>query len=123
MARVFDEPVDTDYGERIAFLRRHGIALWDVLEGAEREGGTDSKIKKPVPNDFATFFDAYPNLRAVGLTGSAAPKYWRLVAKQLGLPATLRIGHLPSTSPIPGAHVLALDEKVARRKDFLTPTL
>lgn len=122
LSRVYDEPVGADYDERLTFLRRHRIALWDVLKSADRDGSTDSKIKNPIPNDFGAFFAAYPKLQAVALTGSKAPQYWRVVAKQSDIPAMVRIEHLPSTSPIPGAHVLTLDEKVARWKTFLTTT-
>jgi hypothetical protein len=36
LSLVYGERVGTDYDERLEFLRRSGIALWDVLHGAER---------------------------------------------------------------------------------------
>ena len=120
LSRVYGEKVGNDYNERLAFLRRHEIALWDVLHSADRPGSTDRAIKAPVANDFATFFAAYPNLRTVGLNGTkAADFYRRLVAKKPGHTPALRRVLLPSTSPAAGRYVAKLDEKVAQWKAFL----
>lgn len=120
LSRVYREAIGDDYDERLTFLRRHGVALWDVLHSAERAGSTDRAIKAPVANDFTTFFADYPNLRAVGLNGTkAADFYRRLVAKQPGVPPALRRVLLPSTSPAAGRYVATLDEKVAQWKAFL----
>ena len=39
--------------ERIAFLERRHIALWDVLSECEITGASDSSINKELPNDFS----------------------------------------------------------------------
>ena len=121
LSRVYRETVGDDYDERLDFLHRHSIALWDVLHSAERPGSADRAIKAPVANDFDTFFSAYPSLRTVGLNGTkAADFYRRLVAKKPGVPPALRRVLLPSTSPAAGRYVATLDEKVAQWKAFLT---
>ncbi len=123
LSRVYDEAVGSDYDERLTFLRRHDIALWDVLLSVDRRGSTDSAIKNPIPNDFTPFFAKYPHLRSIGLNGAKAEDYFlRLFAKQPGVPTSLRIARLPSSSPAAGRYVATLDEKVAQWKAFLMPT-
>ncbi len=34
-----------DYSERINMLKKHHIALWDVIDSCERKGSLDSEIK------------------------------------------------------------------------------
>ena len=124
LSRVYHDPIGAEYGERLDFLRRHGIAVWDVLLSADRRGSTDSAIKNPIPNDFGSFFAKHPHLRSIGLNGAKAEDYFlRLVAKQPGVPTSLRIARLPSSSPAAGRYVPGLDEKVAQWKAFLRPTL
>ncbi len=45
---IYDESVGVEYETRLAFLRKHEIALWDVLKAAERRGSLDSGIRSPV---------------------------------------------------------------------------
>lgn len=96
---VFQEEVQTDYTARKAFLLRHRIALWDVLEFCEREGSLDSNIRNPVSNDFTGLFVKYPAIRKVCFNGQTAQKLFkRLVLAKL--PALdLEFYTLPSTSP------------------------
>lgn len=47
-----------EYGERLAVLQAHGIALWDVYGQAEREGSYDHKISEWVLNDFSRVLKA-----------------------------------------------------------------
>src|SRR3954471_3001047 len=49
------------YERRVKILARNGIAVWDVLEAAERPGSLDSSIVHASArvNDFAAFFRAH----------------------------------------------------------------
>ena len=47
-----------DYALRLERLTQAGVALWDVLQGCEREGSLDADIRNAVPNDFAGFLRA-----------------------------------------------------------------
>src|SRR3954464_11650666 len=49
---VFGAPVGSDYDERLRFLANHRVALWDVLQSAERRGSGDDAITRERPNDF-----------------------------------------------------------------------
>ena len=44
MSGVLGEKAPIRYPERVEYLKRHGIALWDALHVAEREGSLDANI-------------------------------------------------------------------------------
>ena len=95
MAQLFNEALPTDTEERTAFLKRHHIALWDVLQQCEITGAQDSSIRNPVANDLSQILDHAP-IRAIFATGKTAGKwYTKLIQPQTGIPITI----LPSTSP------------------------
>lgn len=48
-------------------LKRHHIALWDVLKSANRESSLDSDIENPNANDILGFISTHLNLRVIGL--------------------------------------------------------
>ena len=62
---------------RLERLTQAGVALWDVLQGCEREGSLDADIRNAVPNDFAGFLRAHPRLRRVCLNGGKAASLFR----------------------------------------------
>ena len=105
---------DLPYPERLAELRRHGVALWDVLAECERPGSLDSSIRAPRPNDIAGLVKRLPHLKKILCNGGAARNYLRrffpeLVAEQL-----------PSTSP--AAARFSYAEKLAAWRAALEPT-
>ena len=81
--------------EKISFLLKNRIALWDVLKSCEIEGADDSSIKNPVANDIASLLQK-TNIKTIFTTGTKATALY----KKLCLPVT-GIGsiYLPSTSP------------------------
>jgi hypoxanthine-DNA glycosylase len=103
-----------DYAGRVQALTRAGIAVWDVLAEAPREGALDSRIERAraKPNDFEAFFRAHPQISALLFNGAEAAKlYRRFVLPEL--PPTRRalpVEVLPSTSP---THTLRLKDKCA----------
>jgi double-stranded uracil-DNA glycosylase len=114
IAAVVNEPPPTLYSERVAMLLRNRIALWDVLECAERTGSAlDSAIESERANDFAEFFRQHPMIRTVAFNGNNAHKFFkRLVGKIQDLPPELvLLPPLPSTSP---AYARPFEEKVAK---------
>ena len=81
---LFNDVVEEDYEKRKAFLKIHHIAVWDVLKSCDREGSSDSKIIRPVPNDFETFFMNYPGIKAVFFNGKKAGELFnKLVKKEM----------------------------------------
>ena len=106
---------------RLAFLRRHGIALWDVLKAAERKGSLDSNIRSPVVNDLEALIREHPRIRAVGLNGTKAwgifNRHWR-GSSVIGA-GGMQVRCLPSSSPVPGKNVKSFEEKVQAWREFL----
>ncbi len=97
---LFNKDVEENYENRKIFLLNHHIAIWDVLKSCDREGSSDSKIINPVPNDFKTFFNQYPDIKAVFFNGSKAEELFRkLVIGKMNLKEGLLFYRLPSTSP------------------------
>src|SRR5271157_150741 len=91
------------YDQRTQGLIQNRIAIWDVLERAERNGSQDHKIVRgtEVPNDFTEFFRHHPSIRTVFFNGAPAEKYFRdLVLPHLSLGGGNPLLHpaLPSTS-------------------------
>ena len=79
---ILNQPFSTDYEVRKDLLKRHKIALWDVLQYCEREGSLDSKIKNEQPNDFNSFYSNFPNIKAVLFSSKNAFAYYNKYAEQ-----------------------------------------
>lgn len=110
------------YARRSAALRRHGVALWDVLASCTRETSLDSDIDETsiVANDFAAFFRAHPRIRTICFNGAKAESCYRKhVAATLAGAEAFHHHRLPSTSP---AHAAMSDaQKVAAWRAVLQP--
>jgi hypoxanthine-DNA glycosylase len=79
MDRLFESKADLDYQARLSALVRAKVAVWDVLESANRHGSADSAIVagSETPNDFQAFFAHHASVRAVFFNGAAAEKLFR----------------------------------------------
>jgi hypoxanthine-DNA glycosylase len=102
LQQLFGIDVSLPYDERIAALKQHRLALWDLIGAAERRGSLDSAITPASIqlNDFPALLQQLPALRAVWLNGGTAAKSWqKLIKAGLSLPATVQVFALPSTSP------------------------
>lgn len=114
--KVFDCHMGLDYQDRLRFLRNHHIALWDVLQSADRETSLDSDIKKPVANDLDGFIRKHPKLRIICLNGNEAYRYFTDYVGPQNVPENIHIVCLPSTSST-NTH-LTMEQKVDRWKDI-----
>ncbi len=95
LARVFGAPVPETVPEKRAMLRRHRIALWDVLASCTIVGAGDASIEDAVPNDVAGLV-AKTKVTRIFCTGATAHRlYAKHCAKAVGIEAV----RLPSTSP------------------------
>jgi len=103
MSHLFDWERGLDYQVKCAALMTHRIALWDVLAACTRSSSLDSDIIESsiTPNDFVSFFDRHPAIRAVYFNGGKAESSYRKhVRPQLSVRASgLPVLRLPSTSP------------------------
>lgn len=117
-------PLGADYSERAQQLMRRGIAVWDVLAAAPREGALDSRIEqdRAIANDFTAFYQLHPRVAAVCFNGGEAQRlYQRHVMPTLEPQHRAIPSHrLPSTSP---THTLTRAAKLAGWSRVLLPLL
>jgi hypoxanthine-DNA glycosylase len=104
-----------DYERRAAALVAAGVAVWDVLQTADRPGSADAAIVSgsEIVNDFEGFFAAHCRIHHVFFNGAKAEQlYRRLVLTRPAPPGDgLALRRLPSTSPANAA--LSKAEKLA----------
>ncbi|MHB8467734.1 MAG: DNA-deoxyinosine glycosylase [Acidimicrobiales bacterium] len=124
LSDIFGTAAGHSYPQRLTFLASHRVALWDVLESAERVGSTDRAIANAQPNSFGDLFATYPTLRRVAFNGTKAATFWRrYVPGQPVVPHDeLVTGTLPSSSNTPGLYVLPYDQKLIQWAHFLSDT-
>ena len=97
LGRLFNEVAPITVEERKAFLKRHKIALYDVIEECDIEGSSDSSIKNVIPIDIANILRKFPNINIIGITGNTAKYYFnRYLINKVG---NIKVVYLPSTSP------------------------
>ncbi|MCW4467778.1 DNA-deoxyinosine glycosylase [Flavobacterium sp. MFBS3-15] len=92
---IFNYEPTHDYPGKLSLLKTHRIALWDVLEGCEREGSLDSNIKNEVPNDFTGFYKSHPQITHVFFSSKNAAAYYD---KYVGRREGIAYDTLPSPS-------------------------
>jgi hypoxanthine-DNA glycosylase len=109
MGELFGFDPAAPYDARLAALRSHGIAVWDVLHACRRKGSADSAIdpKGLVVNDFRGLFARYPTITRVYFNGAKAAELYRRLADPV---ERVEYRRLPSTSP---AHVMRPGAKLA----------
>ena len=78
-----DTSLPENYNEKIKIITKNSLALWDVLESAHRKTAADSDILLEEPNDFDTFLERYPNLKAIIFNGRMAEASFEKYFEQL----------------------------------------
>ena len=100
LANVFKETEPLTIEDRKAFLRRHKIALYDVIYECDINGSSDASIKNARVIDIKEILESHPNIKMIGVNGSKAKqlfdKYLLNIAKQFDV----KVYYLPSTSPL-----------------------
>ena len=95
LADVFAEPMPEATDDKKIFLKKHHIALWDVLKECEIIGSSDSTIKDPVPNDI-NYLLKKTKIKTIFVTGKVAERFYnKFCLSQTNIPCI----YLPSTSP------------------------
>jgi len=110
IAGAVGEPAPASYAQKKRMLRRHRIALWDIVGSCYAENALDSMIREPVLNDIGALLARYPGIEAVFLGGKKA--YSLFMGRYPGL--EIPCAYLPSTSPANAQ--LSLDDKKAAWK-------
>lgn len=103
---LLEEEFTENYAERIQVLKKHRIALWDVIDSCERKGSLDSEIRNEEANQIAELLDEHPNIQAIFCNGG---KSYKNLQKILGKDFKIPIFLLPSTSPL---HTVSLEKKL-----------
>jgi len=108
------------YEERLDALKRHGIALWDVLKHCERRGSGDGDVRREseVPNAIGDLLTRHPTIRTVALNGGKARQAFRrhiLLMLPDAVAARITLLELPSTSP--ACAMISYKEKLARWRE------
>ena len=95
IAKLTGEEPPQSVEEKTALVRRHRIALWDVIDSCEIKGSSDSSIRNVVPTDLSVILDAC-SIQRIFANGKLAEKlYVKYQLPLTGMPVT----GLPSTSP------------------------
>lgn len=110
---LFHEEFTEDYHERINILKKHDIAIWDVIDSCERKGSLDSEIKNEEANQIPELLEEYPNVKAIFCNGG---KSYKNLQKLLGKNFRIPIYLLPSTSPL---HTISFERKFEDWKRIL----
>ena len=110
---LLNEEFTEDYSECIRILKKHQIALWDVIDSCERKGSLDSEIKNEEANQIAELLQEHPNIQAIFCNGG---KSYRNLQKILGKNYKIPVFLLPSTSPL---HTVSFEKKLDDWKKIL----
>lgn len=77
IGNIIGEKAPEEYCQKIEYLKRHGIALWDVLNSATREGSLDSNIKNEKFNNIAKLVSENPSINVIVTNGGKAEKLFK----------------------------------------------
>jgi hypoxanthine-DNA glycosylase len=112
LAAVFGFDADAPYGQRIAAVTSHGVALWDVVHSCRRVGSMDAKIdrKTLVVNDFGPLLAGHPGIDRVFVNGLTA---FELFARHVD--TALPAARLPSSS---GAMTMSFADKLTAWREI-----
>jgi hypoxanthine-DNA glycosylase len=121
MGELFGASRELPYKERLRILKRHGVALWDVLAECRRRGSLDSAIelRDARVNDVAGFLKRHRGIRRVYFNGSKAAEVYRRRALPEVEAVAPYVSHhrLPSTSPAMAS--LSLEDKIEQWRVIL----
>lgn len=95
LSKIYNEEVGESNEEKILFLMKHHIALFDVLKSCEITGSSDSSIKNPIPNDLTKILKN-SNITTIFTTGKKA---YNLYQKYCYPKTKINAIYLPSPSP------------------------
>ncbi|UJL47496.1 DNA-deoxyinosine glycosylase [Virgibacillus sp. NKC19-16] len=118
---LFDQNPLDEYEQRIAFVKQHGIALWDSIGKCYREGSLDSNIWEEEPNDIVGLLKEHPTITLIACNGGKSYQTFKrnFPADEL---EGVDVVKMPSTSPIPGKYTKSFAGKVEAWSKILQVT-
>ncbi|GAB3061015.1 DNA-deoxyinosine glycosylase [Virgibacillus ainsalahensis] len=115
---IFKEaPVD-DYEEKLKFIKRNKIALWDSIAACYRDGSLDKNIAEEEPNDIIGLLREYSSIKLIACNGTKSYQTFikNFSEQEIG---NIDVVKMPSTSPIPGRYTKTFIGKVEEWKRIL----
>lgn len=94
LAELLKETVPTSVEEKKELLKKHDIAIWDVLDSCEIKGAADASIRNPIVNEIAPLVEG-SQIQAVFFNGAKSEELF----KRYCTPLTVPCFRMPSTSP------------------------
>lgn len=76
MSNLYNEEISEENDNRIDFLLKHHIALWDVIESCEIKGSSDSSITDVKVNDIKGLLDT-TDIKVIYTNGKKAEELYR----------------------------------------------
>ena len=113
MAAVLGEDIPETIPQKKAMLKKHHIALWDVLDSCTIVGASDTSIEDPVVNNIGELVKKSKVSRIFCTGATAYNLYKKFCANDVGIEAI----KLPSTSPANCA--VSLEKLVEAYKEIL----
>ena len=95
IASLYEEPLPKSVEEKRALLRRHHIAVWDVIARCTIQGSSDSSIQDVEPNDLSRIL-AGADIQQIYCNGGKSHELYRRYCEKVTGRSAIR---LPSTSP------------------------
>lgn len=115
LAQIYNEQFTESIEDRKAFLKRHKIALYDVIEECDIEGSADSSITNVTPIDIKKILNERPTITKIAINGGKAKELFdRYLLSQI---INLKIIYLPSTSPANAK--MSVDDLVDKYSELL----
>lgn len=95
LEKVYGEKIGESNEEKTSFLKKHHIALFDVLKSCDIASSKDQSIKNPIPNDFTEILKN-SKIKVIFTTGRKANELYQ---KYCYPKTKIEAIYLPSTSP------------------------
>lgn len=113
LSDIYKENPPQTIEEKIDFLKRHKIALWDMVKSCHRKTSLDSSLKSIEINDIEALLKEYPNIKRLYFTGR---KSQALFEKNF---SHLKIERFYLPSPSPAYRKLSYEEKLKIWKNLI----
>ena len=113
LGETFQMPTETK-AEKIALLKKHKIALWDIIKSCSRKNSSDANLKEIELNDIPSLLAKFPKIEKVAFTGKKAQRLYNKRYKDFPIETFL----LPS--PSPAYATMQFQQKVQHYKEFFT---
>ena len=96
---IYKSLLPTSIEDKKQLLKKHHIALYDVIYSCDIINSGDSSIKNVTPIDIKELLDKYPNIRKIILNGNKAKELFNKYLIKEVSNRNIDICYAPSTSP------------------------